>query len=236
MLYIVATPIGNLEDITLRAIRILKEADLIACEDTRHSRILLDRYGINKPLTSYFEHNKITKTAYLIKLLKEGKNIALISDAGTPGISDPGFNIIRQAIREKVPLTVIPGASALISALVISGMPTDKFSFLGFLPPKIAARQNRLKELKQRKETLIFYESPHRLKATLEDIHEIFGNIQMVLVRELTKKFEEVLRDNTKNLLRYFNTTLARGEFILLLNPRLKDLTNAPRYSILLPK
>lgn len=222
MLYIVATPIGNLSDITLRAQDTLRTADLIACEDTRRTKILLDKYNIKTPTTSYFEHNKITKGKFLLGLLKEGKQIALVSDAGTPGISDPGFNIIRLAIENEIPITVIPGASALISALVVSGMPTDRFIFEGFLPNKKIARQNKLKTFKTEKRTMIFYESPYRILDTLKDIKEIFGDIKVALIRELTKKFEEILRDKTSNLIDHFRLNKPRGEFILVMNPKVR--------------
>lgn len=217
MLYIVATPIGNLKDITLRALEVLGSVDLIAAEDTRHSKILLDHYQIKKPLTSYYEHNKVTKGEYLLGLLKEGKNIALISDAGTPGISDPGFSIIRLAIENDIPLCAIPGPSALITGLVISGLPTDKFIFEGFLPPKSVARRKKLQELSNSKRTVIVYESPHRLLKTLNDILDILGDINIVCVRELTKKFEEIKRGKASEVARYFSNKPPKGEFILYL-------------------
>lgn len=217
MLYIVSTPIGNLEDITLRAIRILKEVDLIACEDTRHTKILTSKYGINTPLTSYFQYNKIQKADFLIGKLKEGKNIALVSDAGTPGISDPGAHIINLAIQHRIPLTVIPGPTALIAALVISGKPSHKFAFEGFLSNKASQRQKRLKELTSEKRTLILYESPHRLTKTLADILEIFGDIELVVAREMTKKFEEVRREKVSALIEHFTSTRPLGEFIIII-------------------
>jgi 16S rRNA (cytidine1402-2'-O)-methyltransferase len=217
MLYIVATPIGNLKDITLRAIEVLKSADLIACEDTRHTKILTGHYGINKPLISYFEYNNIKRGEYLIKELKEGKNIALVSDAGTPGISDPGSHIIKLAIENNIPLTFIPGPTAFIGALVLSGLPTHKFIFEGFLPAKSGARKNRLKQLKDENRTLIFYESPHRLLKTLQDILEVLGEREIALVRELTKKFEEIKRDKTSSLIEHFQHVVPRGEFIIII-------------------
>lgn len=216
MLYIVATPIGNLKDITLRAIEILKSVDLIACEDTRRTKILTRHYEIDKPLVSYYEYNKITRGEYLIKLLKEGKNIALVSDAGTPGISDPGSHIIKLAIENKIPLTFIPGPTALIGALVLSGLPTHKFIFEGFLPAKSGARRKRLRELKREKRTLIFYESPHRLLKTLKDILEILGDRKISTVRELTKKFEEITRGKVSEAIQHFQKQTPRGEFILV--------------------
>lgn len=221
-LYIVSTPIGNLKDITFRAIEVLKSADLIAAEDTRHTKILTGHYDIRTPLTSYFEHNKITKGGYLIRLLKEGKNIALVSDAGTPGISDPGSHIIRLAIDNDVRIEHIPGPAAVIAGLVLSGMPTDKFIFEGFLPNKSGARKNRLKEFLGQKRTIIFYESPHRLVKTLQDIHEVFGDIKVACLRELTKKFEEIRREPASKLIEHFTTTRPLGEFIICFNPRAK--------------
>lgn len=217
-LYIVSTPIGNLKDITFRAIEILKSADLIAAEDTRHTKILTSHYGIGTPLTSYFEHNKITKGDYLMRLLKEGKDIALVSDAGTPGISDPGSNIIQRAIENDIKVEQIPGPSAVIAALVVSGMPSGKFIFEGFLPNKPGARKNRLKEFLNEKRTVIFYESPHRLIKALNDIYEIFGDIKIVCARELTKKFEEIRRENVSALIGHFTKNKPLGEFIICLS------------------
>jgi 16S rRNA (cytidine1402-2'-O)-methyltransferase len=218
--YIVSTPIGNLKDITLRAIEILKSADIIAAEDTRHTKILTSHYDIKTPLTSYFEHNKITKGEYIIRLLKEGKNVALVSDAGTPGISDPGAHIIKLAIENDVRVEQIPGPSALIAGLVSSGMPTDRFVFEGFLPNKSGARKNRLKRFLGEKRTLVFYESPHRLVKTLEDILEVFGDIEVACLRELTKKFEEIRRQKASELLEHFKETKPLGEFIICLRPK----------------
>ncbi|MBL7130944.1 MAG: 16S rRNA (cytidine(1402)-2'-O)-methyltransferase [Candidatus Omnitrophica bacterium] len=217
MLYIVSTPIGNLEDITLRAIDMLKKADLIAAEDTRHFQKLAIRYQIKTPTTSYHDHNKVQKTPFLIEKLKAGKLVVLVSDAGTPGISDPGFYLIREAIRNNIPVTVIPGASAIISALVLSGMPTDKFIFEGFLSHKHVARQKRLAQLKEEKRTMIFYESPYRIPAFLEDVLEILGDRPIVCVRELTKKFEEVFRGSTADALQHFQRNKPRGEFVVVI-------------------
>lgn len=215
-LYIVSTPIGNLEDITLRALRILKEVDLIACEDTRHTRILTARHDIQTALTSYFQYNKIHKADSLLKKLKEGLNIALISDAGTPGISDPGAHIIKLAIENGVKVVPIPGPTALIAALVVSGKPTHKFVFEGFLSNKSSQRRKRLKELSGEKRTIILYESPHRIQKTLADILEIFGDVQLVVAREVTKKFEEIRREKASALVEHFTTTKPRGEFIVI--------------------
>lgn len=216
-LYIVSTPIGNLKDITLRAIEILKGVDLIAAEDTRHTKILLDRYEIRTPTTSYFEYNKLRKTDYLIKTLKEGKSVALVSDAGTPGISDPGYKIIRLCIENDIPIIPIPGASGLLTALVISGKPTNKFTFEGFLSNKPIKRKNQLKALRDEERTVILYESPHRLLKLLEDILEVYGDIELVLARELTKKFEEVRRDKASALSEHFKSIRPRGEFIVII-------------------
>jgi 16S rRNA (cytidine1402-2'-O)-methyltransferase len=217
MLYIVATPIGNLKDITLRAIEVLKSVSLIACEDTRHTRILLDHYGINTPTTSFFQHNRFVKAEHLIGLLKEGKDIALVSDAGMPGILDPGYNLINLALENKIAITVIPGAAAFINALVASGKPAHKFIFEGFLPNRQISRRNRLKELNQAKHTIIFYESCHRIVACLEDIHAVFAEKEIAVARELTKKFEEVRRGPASELASHFKKTKPRGEFVVII-------------------
>jgi 16S rRNA (cytidine1402-2'-O)-methyltransferase len=216
-LYIVATPIGNLEDITLRAIDTLKNVDLIAAEDTRHTKILLDKYGISKPTTSYFEHNKIQKGDYLLKSLKEGKSIALVSDAGTPGISDPGYSIIRLCIENSIPVVPIPGPSGLITALTVSGKPTDEFTFAGFLSPKPIKRKNQLKKLFEEGRTSVLYESVHRIEKLLADIMEVYGDTQIVVVREVTKKFEEIRREKVSNLIAHFRAHKPKGEFIVII-------------------
>jgi len=216
MLYIVSTPIGNLKDITLRAIETLKAVDLIAAEDTRHTKILLDAYQIQKPLTSFFEHNQIKKAGHLLGLLKTGKNIALVSDAGTPGISDPGLVLVRLAQENNVPITVIPGVSACITALTASGLPAHRFVFEGFLPPKSGARRNKLISLKGQEATLIFYESPHRLLKTLKDMRDVWDDPTIVVARELTKKFEEIRKDKASLLIEHFSRQPPRGEFVLL--------------------
>jgi 16S rRNA (cytidine1402-2'-O)-methyltransferase len=193
-LYLVSTPIGNLEDITLRAIKVLRSVDLIAAEDTRRARRLLARYRVKAPLTSFFEHNEPGKKEALIKRLVQGQTIALISDAGTPGVSDPGFRLIRQAIDEGIEVLPIPGPSAHVAALVISGLPTDSFHFFGFLPPKGAKRKKRLEEIRELRGTIILYEAPHRLLRTLQDIKDCCGDRQIVVAREMTKTYEEVIR------------------------------------------
>lgn len=217
-LYIVATPIGNLADITLRAIETLKSVDLIAAEDTRHTRILLEHYGIKTPSTSYFEYNKIKKTDYLLGLLKEGKSIALVSDAGTPGISDPGSAIIRLCIDNAVPIVPIPGPSGVITALTLSGKPTGSFTFEGFLSNKQAKRRNQLIKLKDEGRTAVIYESPHRIVKLLADIKEIYGpDIEIVVAREITKKFEEVIRSTADDLIDRFTSRPPKGEFIVII-------------------
>lgn len=217
MLYIIATPIGNLKDISLRAIEVLKSVDLIACEDTRHTSILLKHYGIKTPTTSFFQHNRITKAEYLLKLLKEGKAVALVSDAGTPGILDPGYNIINLAIQNNIEMTVIPGPSAFINALVLSGKPGHEFIFAGFLSNKQGARQNQLKALAKTKRTIVFYESCHRIQATLEDVQDIFGDKEIAVARELTKKFEEVKRGSARSVLEALKKQKPRGEFVVVI-------------------
>jgi len=217
MLYIVATPIGNLQDITLRAMGVLKSADLIACEDTRHTKILLDHYGIKTPTTSFYQHNRFIKGGQILKLLQEGKNIALVSDAGTPGILDPGYNLINLAIKNNIEITAIPGAAAFINALVLSGKPCHEFFFAGFLPNRKIARQNKLKKLKQLKTTLVLYESCHRIIACLQDIQAVFGDIEIACCRELTKKFEEIKRQPASQLIRHFQSTKPLGEFAIII-------------------
>ena len=222
MLYIVSTPIGNLKDITLRAIETFKNVALIAAEDTRHTRILTEHYNITTPLTSYFEHNEIKKADYLLGLLKEGKDIALVSDAGTPGISDPGYHLIKLVRENNLPMTVIPGPTALIAALTLSGLAAHQFLFEGFLPVKSLARRKKLESLKAETRTIIFYESPHRLLKTLGDIQEILNDPEVVCVREISKKFEEVKKATAGELLQYFKIYRPRGEFVVLLHSALQ--------------
>lgn len=223
MLYIVSTPIGNLKDITLRAIEVLKSVELIAAEDTRHTGILLKHYGIQTPQTSYFEHNKLAKAERLLKFLKEGKDIALVSDAGTPGISDPGFHLIRLARQQDIPVTAVPGACAAVTALTVSGFPSDRFCFEGFLPVKSGARRKKLESFRGEERAIIFYESPHRLGKSLEDIADILENAVVAVGRELTKKFEEVKSGSPRELVEYFEKKKVKGEIVLLINTRSKD-------------
>lgn len=215
-LYLVATPIGNLEDITLRALRILKEVDLIACEDTRRTRKLLAHYGIGKRLTSYYDYNKEKKAPWLVKGLLEGRSLALVSDAGTPGISDPAFYLVRLAIREGIEITPIPGPNAALSALISSGLSTDRFAFEGFLPSKPGPRRRKLKDLDSERRTLIFYESPHRLLATLQDMAAVFGERKVTLAKELTKRFERITRGNLNQLIHQLSQEKIKGEWVIL--------------------
>ena len=217
-LYICPTPIGNLEDITYRTLRVLNEVDLIAAEDTRHSIKLLNHFEISKPLTSYFEHNKDSKGIYLINKLLEGENIALISDAGMPGISDPGEDLIKLAIEHNIDIEVLPGATAFVVALVGSGMNTHKFAFEGFLDRDKKLRRSRLEEVKEEERTMIFYESPHRLKDTLKDMLKILGNRKISVNRELTKKYQEVIREDIETVINIFNEKEAKGEFVLIVD------------------
>ena len=218
MLYIVSTPIGNLKDMTLRAIEVLKSVELIAAEDTRHSGILCKEYGITAPLVSCFEHNEDARAKQILGLLKEGKSVALISDAGTPGISDPGFRLVRFAKDNGIPITVIPGACAAIAALSLSALPTDRFAFLGFMPVKPGARKKKIEEAARIGGTVIFYESPHRLLKSLKDIEEVLGDPVIVITREITKKFEERLEDRASVLLVHFTQHAPLGEFVVLLS------------------
>ena len=214
-LYLVATPIGNLEDITLRAIRILKEVDLIAAEDTRHTLKLLNHLEIKKPLISYYKQTEKIKSEILINKLLEGENIAIVSDAGTPGISDPGEKIVKKAIENNIEVIPIPGACAAINGLIASGLDTSQFHFVGFLPVNKKDKKEILNKLKKINGTLIFYEAPHKLKNTLENIMEVFGKIEIVLAREITKIHEEFIRDNIANILEKNNEF--KGEFVILL-------------------
>ena len=242
VLYLVSTPIGNLGDITYRAIEILKKVDVIACEDTRHSKILLNHYnvvGVGSPrpnddpndngrgnraptaaVVSYHNFSENHRAPRLIQQLKEGKNIALVSDAGTPGVADPGYRLVQMAIQEGIRVESIPGPSAFLAALSVSGLPTDRFVFEGFLPVKSSARRSKLLALKNETRTVIFYESPHRLIRSLEAIQEALGDIPIVIARELTKKFEEIRRESVSDALSHFSGKKILGEFVLLWNTR----------------
>lgn len=216
-LYLCATPIGNLEDITLRVLRLLKEADVIAAEDTRHTLRLLNHFEITTPMTSYHEHNKLTKGPILIDRLKNGENIALVSDAGMPGISDPGADLVKLCYEEGIPVTVAPGASAAITAVVLSGMDTRRFAFEGFLPSDKKECKEILQKLQTEHRTMVFYEAPHRLLDTLEALSEVFGKERRVTcIRELTKRFEEKRTDTLENHMVYWKENLPKGEFVLV--------------------
>ncbi|MCZ6801403.1 MAG: 16S rRNA (cytidine(1402)-2'-O)-methyltransferase [Nitrospirae bacterium] len=215
-LYIVSTPIGNLEDITIRALRILKEASIIAAEDTRRTQKLCAFYGIGTPLTSYHDFNKEEKTAVLIKRMDEGQIIALVSDAGTPLISDPGYYLVSRTISHGLPVIPVPGASAPLAALTASGLPTDSFTFYGFLPRKSGARNTFLQSLQQHKETIIFFESPHRLPKTLQMLKESLGDRRIVITRELTKVYEEILRGTAEEILQVSQKRTWKGELTVV--------------------
>ena len=223
-LYLVATPIGNLEDITFRAINTLKSVDLIAAEDTRHTLKLLNHFDISKPLMSYHRHNEDVKTDILIKELKEGKNIALVSDAGTPGICDPGEEVIRKCIEEKISIVPIPGACAMINALICSGLDTKEFMFMGFLPLNKKNRKEKLTEIENITKTVILYEAPHKLETTLKDLKEIMGNRKIVLARELTKIHEEYMREDIDILIE--KAKEIKGEIVLILEGAQKEEEN----------
>lgn len=214
-LYTIATPIGNLGDITFRAVNTLKEVDLVACEDTRHTGILLDHYGIKKPLVSYHQHSKLAKIDYLIEELRAGKNIALVTDAGTPGISDPGQVLIKKAIDNNIPVIPIPGSSAIITALSAAGVPTDSFVYLGFLPHK-KGRKTILDSFKDEKRTIVFYESTHRIEKLLEELKVILGDRKIVVARELTKIYEEFLRGTVTEVQE--NLKITKGEFVVIIS------------------
>ena len=218
-LYIVATPIGNLEDITRRALRVLSEVDAIACEDTRHTRTLLNHFQIKTKTLSYHEHNERERTVELVERLADGANIALVSDAGTPAINDPGFRLVRAAIERGINIVSVPGATAFVNALVTSGLPTDEFYFAGFLPPRQHARRLRLAALRAIQATLVFYEAPHRIVDALTDAREILGEREAVVARELTKLHEEIARGRLTDLIaRFSGEHAARGEMVLLID------------------
>ena len=222
-LYLVATPIGNLADITHRALQVLRDVAIIACEDTRHTRKLLQHYGLYTKTASYHEHNEQQRARELIELLQQGSDVAVVSDAGTPAISDPGFRLVRAAIENGVAVVPVPGPSALIAALVAAGLPTDEFFFGGFLPARSSARRARLTELRAVPGTLIFYEAPHRLAASLQDAYEVLGEREAVVARELTKLHEELQRGRLSELAEHYSQTEPRGEIVLLIDRNALD-------------
>ena len=227
-LYIVATPIGNLEDITQRALRLLGEVDLVACEDTRRTRVLLNHFGIKTKTISYHEHNERERAAEICALLASGKNVALVSDAGTPLINDPGFRVANAAIELNLPVVPVPGPTAFVSALVVSGLPSDQFFFAGFLPARPNARRAKLEELSTIPATLVFYEAPHRINATLKDALDVLGNRRAAIARELTKIHEEIARGSLRELAQRFGDgSLARGEMVLVISGAGTDESSA---------
>src|SRR6476659_10003832 len=230
-LYLVATPIGNLADITHRALQVLRDVAFVACEDTRHTRKLLQHYGIDAKTVSYHEHNEQQRARELIESLKEGNDVAIVSDAGTPAISDPGFRLVRAAIDNGITVAPVPGPSALISALVAAGLPTDEFFFGGFLPARSSARRARLGELRPVPGTLVFYEAPHRLAASLRDAYEVLGEREAVVARELTKLHEEIRRGRLRELAEYYATIEPRGEIVLLIDRTVLDQTSSSQSS-----
>ena len=215
-LYVVATPIGNLEDVSARALRILREVHVIACEDTRHTRLLLQRYGIATPQVSYHEHNEQTRAQELLRRLQEGASVALVSDAGTPVLSDPGFTLVRQAVAAGVPVVPVPGASAITAALSVAGLPTDRFVFLGFLPRKAGERRRALLDIARIPWTLVMFEAPHRVVHTLRDLRAVLGDRQVAVMRELTKKFEETVRGALSEVTDRMAQAPPRGELTLV--------------------
>lgn len=219
-LYLCATPIGNLEDMTFRAVRVLKEADLIAAEDTRNSIRLLNHFDIHTPMTSYHEYNRIEKGHHLVSLLLEGKNIALITDAGTPGISDPGEDLVRMCRDAGIPVTSVPGACACVNALIISGRPTSRFCFEAFLPADKKDRRRVLQEIQEETRTTVIYEAPHRLRKTLQELLEVLGDRRLSICRELTKKFETVMETTLEDAVRFYGEQEPRGEYVLVLEGR----------------
>ena len=225
-LYIVSTPIGNLEDITLRALRILKEVDIVAAEDTRHSLKLLNHYGITKPLISYWGEKEKVKADEVIRKLNDGKSVALISDAGTPGISDPGNVLIRKAIEEGIDVVPIPGPSAFVAALSMSGFSAEEFVFIGFLPAKQSQRLKELKELSFEKRTLVIYEAPHRIQESVHDISDVFGKRRAVVVKELTKLYEEILRGDISEIAAKLADSKIAGEYVIVVEGRLEEKTH----------
>jgi 16S rRNA (cytidine1402-2'-O)-methyltransferase len=227
ILYVVSTPIGNLDDITGRAVGILESVDAVVAEDTRKTSVLLRHIGVSKPLISYHEHNEHKRTDELIRRLQSGESLALVSDAGTPGISDPGFLIVRACIKNSIRVVPIPGASALLAGLSVSGLPMDRFVFEGFLPHK-KGRKTRIESLKNEERTIILYESPHRILRTLRELRDAFGDRQAVIARELTKTFEEIVRGTLTELERHFDSKPVKGEFVLLISGKGKEKTARP--------
>jgi 16S rRNA (cytidine1402-2'-O)-methyltransferase len=225
-LYLVATPIGNLEDMSPRAIRVLREASLIAAEDTRHTGKLLKHFGIETPITSYFEHNKLDKLDYILEKLTTG-DVALVSDAGTPAVNDPGYELVKAALDANHDVKPIPGPSAPITALTVSGLPTDSFLYLGYLPHKTSERHRRLEDVESQPYTLVFLESPYRIVESLEDIYLILGDRKICVAREMTKMFEEYWRGNVSEAVAYFKSQPARGEFTLVLQGKTHNNGNA---------
>jgi len=221
-LYLVATPIGNLEDMSPRGVRILREAVLIAAEDTRHTKILLGHFDIKTPLTSYYEHNKLTKLDFILEKLSAG-DVALVSDAGTPAINDPGYELVQAALASGFDVRPVPGPSAPISALTVSGLPTDAFLYLGYLPHKSSERHNRLNEVSEQPFTLIFFETPHRITDSLEDIRSTLGNRRICVAREMTKLYEEYWRGDVSGAIEHFGSKEARGEFTLVIEGKTKE-------------
>jgi len=219
-LYLVGTPIGNVEDLSPRARKILGAVDLIAAEDTRHTRALLSRFDIHRPLISYHDHNKESRTPELVARLREGASVAIVSDAGSPGISDPAFTLVRAAVSAEAPVVPIPGPSSALCALEVSGLPTDRFAFEGFLPRRSGRRRARIEELRGEARTIIFFESPHRLKAAIRDLLDVLGDRPASISRELTKKFEETRRGTLASLLEWIESKPPRGEFVLVVAGR----------------
>lgn len=216
-LYLVSTPIGNLDDITERAIAVLKKSDLIACEDTRRTLKILKRYDINRPLESYHDYNKEKKTPFLLRLLEKGKMISLVADAGTPCISDPGFYLVKRAIERGYKISAVPGPSSILSALILSGLPTDRFVFEGFLPKKKLKRNERINRLREEERTIIIFESPYRILSLLKELKETLGEREISISRELTKVYEETVRGNLTELISHFEDKMPKGEFVIVL-------------------
>jgi 16S rRNA (cytidine1402-2'-O)-methyltransferase len=231
-LYLVATPIGNLEDITLRALRVLRECDVVAAEDTRHSARLLQHYGIHKPLISCFKFNEARRSEAILERLARGEKVALVTDAGSPGISDPGERVVRAARAAGYRVEAVPGPCALVAALTVSGLPTDEFHFVGFLPHKSGARRKRLEALRELPGTLVLYESPYRIQRLLEELAEVCPEREVVLARELTKKFEEILRGRPAELLERARQRPLKGEFVVLVSGPAHPACPSPEDSV----